>query len=64
MYVFIFANSNSNYARIRDLYIGCKNAAKTNKNIGELFVIQYYGHLKELFNFNKLAKLIYLIILI
>ena len=52
MYVFIFANLNSNNARIRGLYIGCKkNAAKTNTNIGELFVIQYYGRLKELFNF-------------
>ena len=57
----IFANLNSNNARIRGLYIGCKNAAKTNKNIGELFVIQYYGQLKELFNFNKLAKLIHMI---
>ena len=34
---------------------------QTNKNIGELFVIQYYGHLKELFNFNKLPKLIHVI---
>ena len=57
----MFTNLNSNNARIRDLYIGCKNAAKTNKNIGELFVIQYYGHLKELFNFNKLAKYVYML---
>ena len=36
---------------------------KINKNIGEIFVIQYYGHLKELFNVNKFAKFIHLIIL-
>ena len=34
---------------------------KIKKNIGEIFVIQYYGHLKELFNINKLAKLIHMI---
>ena len=54
-------NLNSNNARIRGIYIGCKNAAKTNKNFGELFVIQYNSHLKELFNFNKLANLIHMI---
>ena len=40
-----------------------KNPAKINKNIGEIFVLQYYGSLKELFNFNKFAKFIFLIIL-
>ena len=30
---------------------------------GEIFVIQFYGRFKELFNFNKLAELVYLIIL-
>ena len=40
-----------------------QNAAKINKNIGEIFVIQFYGRLKELFNFNKLAELIHMIIL-
>ena len=30
---------------------------------GEIFVIQFYGRLKELFNFNELAELIYPIIL-
>ena len=33
------------------------------KNIGEIFVIQFYECLKELFDFNKLTKLIYMIIL-
>ena len=45
------------------VYIGCKNAAQINKKIGEIFVIQYYGRLKEFYDFNKLAKFIYLIIL-
>ena len=40
-----------------------QNSVKINKNICEIFVIQYYGCLKELFNFSKLAKLIHLIIL-
>ena len=31
--------------------------------MGEIFVIQCYGRLKELYDFNKLAILIYLIIL-
>ena len=31
--------------------------------MGEIFVIQFYGRLKELFDFNKLAKLIQMIIL-
>ena len=39
------------------------NSVKINKNIGDIFVIQFYGRLKELFDFNKLAKLIYMIIL-
>ena len=40
-----------------------QNAAKTNKNIGEIFVLQYYGRLKELYVYNKLAKLIHQIML-
>ena len=40
-----------------------QNSVKINKNIGEIFVVQYYGRLKELFDFNKLAKLIQMIIL-
>ena len=40
-----------------------QNAAKKNKNIGEIFVIQYYGRLKDLFDFNKLAKFMHMIIL-
>ena len=39
------------------------NSVKINKNIGDIFVIQSYGRLKELFDFNKLAKLIYMFIL-
>ena len=46
------------------LYIGCKNAAKINTNIGEIFVIQYCGNEKELFDFNKLTKLIHMIIIL
>ena len=40
-----------------------QNAAKINKNIVEIFVLQYYGSLKDLFNFNKYATFIFLIIL-
>ena len=32
-----------------------QNAAKINKHIREIFVIQYYWRLKELFDSNKLA---------
>ena len=39
------------------------DSVKINKHIGEISVIQFYGRLKELFDFNKLAKLIYMIIL-
>ena len=35
-----------------------QNAAKINKDMGEIFVTQYYERLKELFDFNKLAKFI------
>ena len=46
------------------MHVGCKMQAKINKNIGEIFVIQFYGRLKELVDFNKLKKLIiYMIIL-
>ena len=38
-----------------------QNAAKINENKGEILAIQYYGRLKELFDFNKLAKLIHMI---
>ena len=34
-----------------------QNAAKIYKNMGKIFGIQYYGRLKELFDFNKLAKI-------
>ena len=46
-----------------DFILGAKIQLKINKNIDEIYVIQYYGDHKELFNFNKFAKLIYLIIL-
>ena len=39
-----------------------QNAAKINKKYVQIFVIQYYGRLKELFDFNKLAKLLKMII--
>ena len=40
-----------------------QNASKINKNRGEIFVLQYYGSLKELFDFHKFGKFSYLIIL-
>ena len=38
-----------------------QNAAKIKNNMGEIFVKQFYGRLKELFDFNKLGKLIHMI---
>ena len=31
--------------------------AKIDKNIKKIFVVQYYGHLKELFDFNEISKI-------
>ena len=42
-------------------FIREQNAVKRNKNIGELFVVQYYGGHKELFDFNNIAKWIHMI---
>ena len=63
MYIFIFANSNRNYARIMRPLYKVHNTVKINKNMKKIFVVQYYVPFKELFDFNKLAKLIYQIIL-
>ena len=58
----IFANLNSNYARImRPLHM-VQNTVTINKNEWKYFFVQYYGRPKELFDFNKLAKLFYQII--
>ena len=44
---------------MRPLYM-VQNTVKINKNRSK-FVVQYYGRLKELFDFNKQAKFIFIL---
>ena len=39
-----------------------QNTVKINKHMKQSILVHYYGPLKELFVFNKLEKLIYVII--
>ena len=39
-----------------------QNTVKINKNVKKYFLHNYYGRLKQLFDFNKLAKFILSII--